>query len=59
MPTTEPLRAAVMCRYPLPPGLDTTATNLYFLAEDIDMATSTDGTSIVTSCQAIEIIAVA
>ena len=57
----EPIRAAVVCRYPIAcSGLDApTATYVYFLAEDIDMATSTDGTNIITSCQAIEIIAVA
>lgn len=61
MPPSTPIRAAVVCRYPiLFSGLDLPyAANLYFLAEDIDMATSTDGANIITSCKTIEIIAVA
>jgi len=61
MPPTEPIRAAVVCRYPIIfSGLDRPdVTYIYFLAEDIDMATSTDGTNIITSCETIEIIAVA
>lgn len=55
------IRAAVVCRFPVAfSGLEVDhVTHLYFLAEDIDMATSTDGTNIITSCQTIEIIAVA
>lgn len=50
-----------MCRYPLQSsGFDhPTATNLYFLAEDIDMTTATDCANIITNCHAIEVIAVA
>jgi len=62
MPTADDtIRAAVVCRYPIIfSGLDLTPiTYLYFLAEDIDMATSTDGTNIITNCQTIELIAVA
>lgn len=61
MPPDNPIRAAVVCRYPVAcsgltlPHVD----HIYFLAEDIEMATSTDGTNIITSCQTIEIIAVA
>lgn len=61
MPDDPPIRAAVVCRYPIIcSGLDIPdADYIYFLAEDIDMATSTDGSNIITSCQTIDIIAVA
>lgn len=61
MPTAEPIRAAVVCRYPLVlSGIEEPAgAYLYFLADDIELAAATDGASIITSCQAIEIIAVA
>jgi hypothetical protein len=61
MPTDSAIRAAVVCRYPVShSGLDLkNVTYVYFLAEDIDMATATDGTAIITNCQTIEIIAVA
>lgn len=62
MPTPNvPLRAAVLCRYPLELSGWTRRdiTYLYFLADDIDMATSTDGTNIITGCQTIELLAVA
>jgi len=63
MPTADatPIRAAVVCRYPIEfSGLTLEGiTYLYFLAEDIDLATSTDGTNIITSCETIELIAVA
>lgn len=61
MMPSDTLRAAVICRFPVAfSGLDLPhVTDLYFLAEDIDMAQSTDGTSVITNCQTIEIIAVA
>ena len=50
-----------MCRYPIAlSGLTfPNVTHLYFLAEDIEMATASDGTNIITSAKTIEIIAVA
>ncbi len=51
----------MVCRYPIVlSGLEIPdVTYVYFMAEDIEMATSSDGTNIITSAQTIEIIAVA
>lgn len=61
MPTAEPIRVAVVCRYPIVlSGLEIPdVTYVYFMAEDIEMDTSSDGSNIITSAQTIEIIAVA
>lgn len=61
MPTTEPIRAALLCRYPVASsGLTIpNVTYLYFLAEDLDMTPAHDGSNIITHCQAVELIAVA
>jgi hypothetical protein len=56
----EETRAAILCRYPIEAsGLQTTkATWIYFLAEDIDFATSLSGMNVITDCEAVEIVAV-